>query len=203
MIGTRILEERNSKHNGHLRVLKTWGLGTYIQAEGLTQSGGIVESIWKSTINKIKDKDVESCLILGYGGGTVAKLVRKNWPKAKIIGVDIDTVIVELGRKYLGLGKDIKVEISDAKNFVSSLNPIRDRYDLVIVDLYNGDKYPKKFESETFLKRIRKNKLVIFNRLYYGSKKTEADKFGEKLEKFFSKVEKYRPEANIMYVCTT
>ena len=39
-------------------------------------------------------------------------------------------------------------------------------YDLVIVDIYFGDKFPKKFEEESFLKLLTKNKLVIFNRLY-------------------------------------
>ena len=45
MLGIKILEERESKYNGHLRVVKTLGMGIYIQADGLTQSGGIVERI--------------------------------------------------------------------------------------------------------------------------------------------------------------
>ena len=50
-------------------------MGIYIQANGLTQSGGIVESIWKSTLRQIKAKDINSILILGLGGGTLAKLL--------------------------------------------------------------------------------------------------------------------------------
>src|SRR5689334_14469212 len=110
MLGTKILEERKSKFNGNLRVINTWGMGTCIQADGLTQSGGIVETIWKATLRKIKDEQIKSVLILGLGGGTVAKLVHKNWPKAKIIGVDIDPIIIELGKKYLGLNdKNINI----------------------------------------------------------------------------------------------
>lgn len=201
MIGTRILEERKSNFNGNLRVVKSFGLGTYIQANGLTQSGGVVESIWKSTLKRIAYREkriVKNCLILGLGGGTVAKLIRKLWPDVKITGVEIDPVMVELGKKYLELDKsDVDIKIADASN--SAL--YAKRYDLVVVDLYQGDKFPKKFEDENFLEKLTRNKLVIFNRLYYGDKRPEAVKFGLKLQKIFKKVEYYYPEANLMLLC--
>src|SRR3989344_2642629 len=182
MFWTKTLEERKSEYNGHLKVARTFGMGTYIQADGLTQSGGIVESIWKSTIGKIKNQDINNCLILGLGGGTVAKIIQKRWPESKITGVDIDPIMVELGKKYLDLS-DVRTKIQDAYGFEST------GYDLVIVDLYRGDKFPKKFESGIFLKKLTKNKLVIFNRLCYKDKKLIAIKFGEKLKGLFKHVE--------------
>lgn len=199
MIGTKILEERKSKFNGDLRVLKTLGLGTYIQANGLTQSGGIVETFWKQTLKRIYNSEliINNCLILGLGGGTVAKLVRKFWPDAKIAGVDIDPMMVELGEKYLGLDKSgITIKIHDADKYLSG------KFDLVIVDLYNGDQFPKKFGNEKFLRSLTKNKQVIFNRLYYKDKKHEAEEFGLKLKKVFKNVEYYYPEANLMFICS-
>ncbi len=198
MLGVKVLEERKSKFNGSLRVVRSFGLGTYIQAEGLTQSGGIVGSFWKQTLNKIKSigQDFKDVLILGLGGGTVAKLIHKNWPSAKITGVDIDPVIVELGKKYLDLDDEIDIKIQDAGKTVQG------EYDLVIVDLYRGDEFPKKFEDEKFLKSLTKNKLVIFNRLYYKEKKTEALEFGKKLQRFFNRVEHFYPISNLMFVCS-
>lgn len=195
MIGTKILEERISKFNGEIKVVKTWGLGTYLQVRGLTQSGGIVESIWKSTIKKIKEEEIKTCLIMGLGGGTVAGIIQKTWPGVKITGVDIDPTIVELGKKYLGL-KDVQIKIQDAYNFDTK------GYDLVIVDVYKGDSFPEKFESEKFLKKLSKNKLVIFNRLYYGDMRPKAVKFGLKLQNIFNKVEYFYPEANLMFICS-
>src|SRR3989338_7700264 len=96
-------------------------MGTYIQAGGLTQSGGIVEIIWKKTLKKVKSEEgkVKSALILGLGGGTVAKLIRKNWPEAKITGVDIDPVMIELGKKYLHLDESqVKIKIQDATKVI-------------------------------------------------------------------------------------
>ncbi|HKC05029.1 MAG TPA: methyltransferase domain-containing protein [Patescibacteria group bacterium] len=199
MLGTKILEERESKFNGNLRVVKSWGMGTYIQANGLTQSGGIVTAIWKKTLSKIRNTkhEIRNVLILGLGGGTVAKLIRKNWPQAKITGVDIDPLMIELGKKYLGLDEhDIEIKIQDAEKVIPG------KFDLVIVDLYNGDKFPEKFEKEKFIKMLSKYSLVVFNRLYFKNKKIETDVFGQKLEKIFKNVVKFYPQVNLMFVCS-
>lgn len=201
MLGTTLLEERESKFNGHLRVVKTWGMGTYIQAGGLTQSGGIVESIWRSTLRQIHSKDsaIQNILILGLGGGTLAKLLRKKYPDSKITGVEIDPIMIELGKKYLDSDKyNIDIKICDASNY--SLLTIN--YSLVIVDMYSGDNFPKEFESDEFLKKLKKFPIVIINRLYFGDKRPDTVRFGNKLEKIFKKVEWFYPEANLMFICS-
>ncbi len=198
------MEERRSKFNGEIKVIKSLGFGTYIQANGLTQSGGIVETIWRQTLKMLNAKKInaKSVLILGLGGGTVAKLIRKKWPEAKITGVDMDPIMVELGKKYLGLNETgVNIKIADASTY--HLKPRT--CDLVIIDLYNGDKFPKKFESENYIQLVRSllasSGVAIFNRLYYGEKRKEAVKFGEKLKKIFKNVDYFFPEANLMLIC--
>lgn len=208
MWGTKTLEERESKYNGHLKVVKSLGFGTYIQAQGLTQSGGIVESIWKKTLKKIVNHKlkIDSCLILGLGGGTLVKLINKYWPGAKITGVDIDPVMIELGEKYLGLDKSkVDIKITDAGKYISSISHQHSIFDLIIIDLYNGDQFPEKFRSPEFTKLVRrllqKDGSAIFNRLYYGGKRPEAVKFGNMLQKEFGHVDFFYPEANLMLIC--
>ncbi len=209
MLGTKVLEERKSKYNGDLRVVKTFGMGTYIQAGGLTQSGGIVETIWKQTFRKITSSKitVNNCLILGLGGGTVAKLVRKKYKDAKITGIDIDSVMVSLGKKYLVLNKQkVKIVIGDVSNIPNLSNFPKQKFDLIIVDLYNGDTFPDKFEKEKFTLLVKSllsmSGIAIFNRLYYGEKRPMAVKFGNRLKKVFTKVEWFYPEANLMFICS-
>ena len=192
MLGTTVLEERDSKYNDRVRVVKTFGMGTYIQCNVLTQSGGIVETIWKQTLRKlrIKKEEIRNILILGLGGGTVAKLLRKKYPKAKIVGVEIDPVMIELGKKYLNLDKyNIDFKITDATKIKIK------EYDLIIVDMYLGDKY---VDLAGFHPA---SKITIFNRLYYGDKKQEALEFGQKLKKVFKKVDVFYPTANVMFFC--
>lgn len=200
------MEERKSKFNGKVRVVKSFGLGTYIQAEGLTQSGGIVETFWGQTLKKVHNSYpvIHNSLILGLGGGTVAKLIRKFWPEAKITGIDIDPIMVELGKKYLGL-KDVEVNtiIADASKFPNLPN---EKFDLIVVDLYQGDQFPKKFESENYIHLVRSllanNGTAIFNRLYYKEKKILAEEFGKKLQKVFKNVQYFRPVTNMMFICS-
>lgn len=193
MLGTTILEERESKYNGHLRVLNTLGMGTYIQSNGLTQSGGIVENIWKSTLKQIKD-NCENILILGLGGGTLAKLLRKKYPKAKITGVEIDPIMIELGKKYLDLDKyNVDIKIIDAFKFLKNN---KEKYDLLIIDTYLGDKVVEIARSHLAI-----SKIVIFNRLYFGDKRPDTVRFGNRLEKIFKKVTWFYPEANLMFIC--
>jgi len=216
LLGMKILEEKTSPINGKIKVVKSLGFGIYIQVEGLTQSGGVVEDIWRSALRKVKGKrqEVKECLILGLGGGSAAKLVRKFWPasrgepKAKITGVDIDPVMVEMGKKYMGLDKvQVKIQIQDAKDFLLTIShqPSTIKYDLILVDLYKGHEVPEKFQSENYIQLVRtvlaSGGVAVFNRLYFGEKRPEAMKFGKKLEKVFSKVDYFYPEANVMFIC--
>lgn len=209
LTGTQILEEVDSPINGKISVIRSLVFGTYVSVGGLTQSGGVLKNIWKKTFKILKNKKtkkIKKCLILGLGGGTAAKLIGEFWPGAKITGVDIDPLMVKLGNKYLGLDKcGVNVVIGDAKDYVRLSSKSKRKFDLILVDLYIGDEFPKKFESEAFLKLILKllsiDGTAIFNRLYSGDKRTKALKFGKKLERVFEKIDVVYPEANVMYIC--
>lgn len=204
LAGTRVVEEKDSSINGKIRVIKSLGFGTYIQVENLTQSGGVVYDVWRTTLRTVNRQQlaINNCLILGLGGGSAALLAKKFWPKAEITGVDIDPVMVEMGKKYLGL-KDVNVVIEDAMKFVIKT---KEKYDVVLIDLYIGYEVPEKFKTDKFLRLVDKlltgRGIAVFNRLYFGEKRLEATRFGEKLKKVFTKVEYVFPEANIMFLCS-
>lgn len=209
MTGTKILEEVESPINGKITVLKSLAFGTHFQVGGLTQSGGVVYEVWRSTLKKVKSQkfQVKSCLILGLGGGSAALLVRRFWPTAEITGVDIDPMMIELGEKYLNLdGIRAGAIEADAAEFCEQEAKEQGKYDLILVDIYVGDEIPKHVQTEEFVGNVKalldKEGIAVFNRLYYGGKRSSAVKFGEKLEKIFSNVSPFYPEANVMFVCS-
>jgi len=53
-------------------------------------------------------------------GGTIVNLLIRMYPYMNIVGVDIDPVIVDLGRKYFHLDeyKNLKIEIADAFDYI-------------------------------------------------------------------------------------
>lgn len=206
LTGTKILAENDSPYNGHVRVVRDLAWGTYIQADGLTQTGGVVQSIWKTTIKEIRDMryEIRSCLILGLGGGTVAKLIRKYYPDTKITGVDIDPIFIEYGKKYFGLDElSIQTVVDDAYAFIKKT---KDKYDLIIIDVYQGRDVPEGFDTPAFVRKVSslldESGVVVFNRLYYGDKRPIAMRFLKTLEKEFKTVDPIYPQANVMFICS-
>jgi spermidine synthase len=199
-----------SSFNGEIRVIKSLAWGTYIQVDGITQSGGVVEKIWKEALRNLQDR-FKNILILGLGGGSVAKILRRKFPNSKITGIEIDPLMIEMGRKYLGLDDlRLEIEIADAFEWVAK-NKDR-KFDLVIVDTYQGKNYPVVFESDDFLEFVKTSlsgtdlsskKFAVFNRLYTSDINTRksAVKFGEKLENKFAKVKRIFPLANLVFIC--
>jgi len=75
-------------------------------------------------------------LILGLGGGSVARLARALAPDAEIVGVEFDPEVVRLARAHLELDRlDIRVEIADA---LAWLKTAKGRFDVILEDIFIG-----------------------------------------------------------------
>lgn len=79
----------------------------------------------------------------------------------------------------------------------------RSKFNLIIVDLYLGDKFPKEVESTRFLrstkKLLSKNGMVIFNRL----KTDKIEDFEKKLKRHFSSIKKVKTPTNLFFLSFT
>ena len=205
--GVKVVEETHSPINGKIQVIRSFAFGTYVQVGGLTQTGGVVNGVWKKSLKKVQSLkvDVKTCLLLGLGGGGNASIVKKFWPNSVVTGVDIDSKMIEIGKKYFGLDKlSINIVTADALAMIKKEKLKKRKYDLILIDLYVGDNYPEKFESQNFIELIlaclNPGGMAVFNRLYYGEKRKIAVNFLQVLEKLFSKVYVVYPEANVMYL---
>lgn len=206
--GSVVLEEIQSPINGRLQIVQSFEWGNYVLSGGLTQSGGVVVSVWKHTLTRIKKENfhVSNCLILGLGGGSVAGLMKKMWPESKVTGIEIDPLMVDLGIRYLGLcASDVEIEITDALDFCAKKTKEGKKFDLILVDIYIQDEVPERFEDEDFVRTLtnllEEGGTVVFNRLYFDEKRGKAVRFGKVLEKVFPGVKASYPEANVMFIC--
>jgi len=207
-LGGKVIDKINSPINGEIKIIEDFFSRKEMVVDGICQSGGLVERLWKvalSTVQSSKFK-VQSCLILGLGCGDAARLINEVWPKAQITGVEVDQKVVEIGKKYFGLGEVLNLEIfvADAIKFISPKYKIHNtKYNLVLVDLYLGKDYPKEAESKEFLQGLKnilnKDGLVIINRLYYTSSfKKKAKSFLKKVKEIISKVETKKAVTNLL-----
>jgi predicted membrane-bound spermidine synthase len=94
-------------------------------------------------------------LVLGMGGGTTIRAYRQLYPGVRITAVEIDPVIVQVARAYMGVadGPDLDVHVADARPF---LKQVGERFDVVEADLFAGGPYaPFYCLTEEFFRGVR------------------------------------------------
>ncbi|TXB66797.1 hypothetical protein FRY74_01030 [Vicingus serpentipes] len=110
-------------------------------------------------------KKGNNTLLLGLGGGTLYKQLRKN--NLIIDVVEIDARIADVAKKYFHIENDLTVEIDDARHYI---NTTKNKYDIVIYDLYNSETPPIHLMTKESFKEIKAilnpNGLLIIN--FYG-----------------------------------
>ena len=99
--------------------------------------------------------------------------------------------------------KNLKIEIDDAIKFIDPMYKIHNvKYDLIIVDVYLGQEFPKGIESEEFLNGIKNllgdKGVIVFNCLCWGKYQAPAKEFVEKLKKYFPKVWTKKANYNLL-----
>jgi spermidine synthase len=123
--------------------------------DGVVQSispedGLIVGGYWAAMV---PDERPRSALILGLGGGTLARLLQARWGEVRIRGIDDDATILTTAR---GVGwlptRGVEVVMADAFDYVQSCG---DRFDFIAVDLFRGDRLVGRAFGKPFLRRLR------------------------------------------------
>lgn len=191
---TKTLFSGHSPHNGEVKVVESFGERRLIAA-GYTQSrslnkDGLTGAYWDGFIRNIPDLGKDSrVLILGLGGGTIAKLLTKRFGPIAIDGIEIDPLMVELGQKYLNFTeKNVKIIYSDALKY---LNEARYKYDLIAVDLFAHGDVAVGAESEAFFKKVKqvlnKDAVVVVNKIFSGREQLQS--YVDFIEKVFNKTD--------------
>lgn len=204
------IHETNSPINGEIQIVEQFGRRS-IKVSGMEQSGPMVEGLWRRGLSEVRrwKLEVRKVLILGLGGGSAVKLINRYYPKAKIVGVEVDPVMVKLGKKYLGLNEynNLEIKIGDAFNFISHTEDVGKYFDLVLVDIYLGKDVPKELESKELLRDVKKvladGGTAIFNRLRGKGRENELNLFLKNLKKHFLKVKVVKPLINQLFICSS
>ncbi|MCR9096567.1 MAG: fused MFS/spermidine synthase [bacterium] len=78
-------------------------------------------------------------LVLGLGGGSVARIARALAPEAEIVGVEFEPEVVRLARRHLDLDEiGLRVEVADARTWVEAESERAPRYDAILEDVFVG-----------------------------------------------------------------
>jgi spermidine synthase len=81
--------------------------------------------------------DGKTCLVIGLGAGLIPVWYESRGVRTDV--VEIDPAVVNAAREYFGFSLSGKVSVSDARYH---LNTSKEKYDYVIIDVFNGDTTP-------------------------------------------------------------
>jgi len=121
------------------------------------QSFGALHCVWQQTFEHVllPEAPPQSVLLLGLGGGSVPAILRNELGvAAPITAMELDPAMVELARRHFALDgiPDMKVISGDATIQVHAL---KERFDLVLVDLFDDLDLARGVDSRGFLHGLR------------------------------------------------
>lgn len=108
-------------------------------------------------------------LIVGLGGGTLSETYSSLFPDAEIIISEIDDAVFRVARDYFDFTETdkIKVDIGDARVYIKRASLRNEKFDLVILDAFNGEYIPEHLMTQEFLEEVKQllpdNGMVISN----------------------------------------
>jgi spermidine synthase/MFS family permease len=97
--------------------------------------------------------EMREALIVGLAGGTSARQLLDAFPDTHIDGVEIDSAVVEIGKRYFD-NDDPRIDpiVMDGRNFLQ----VTDRkYDLVLMDAYRQPYIPFHLVTREFFELVR------------------------------------------------
>jgi spermidine synthase len=151
------IEVRESDINPYLEVIMDRGR-LMLNSEMENYSYGSAKTYYRKILKKIslKRDKIRDVLILGFGVGSIASILKEEIKlDCNIKGVEIDKIVLELGKKYFDIDRFANTEVflQDAYDFVVKEN---NKYDLIITDVTLNLKTPDKFETHSFFSQIKK-----------------------------------------------
>lgn len=163
------IHQKKSVYSKNLEV--TWNNGYLVlDSENTNYSFGSLQRVLKKGLKYIgyeRIQNFNSILVLGVAGGSVIETLKKEIKfEGKITGVEIDADVIELAKKYFGLGSYNNVSIvnDDAFEFVLKT---KEKYDLIIIDIFQDTTMPNFLFEDFFINRINfllnVNGFILFN----------------------------------------
>ncbi len=148
----------SSEFNRDIRVVLEYGRYK-ILVNGSPQSGLYIEKLWKRAFAAfgMRQQFARSprVLMLGVAGGSVLRVIGSYFPFAAITGVDIDPVMLRLGKTYFQIHrqKHVKLVCLDARTFLANH---LGAYDLIVSDIYFGRSIPKFVAQRAYVRSLRR-----------------------------------------------
>lgn len=201
-----VLAEAESPYNGKVKVVEFMG-ERRLMAGGYIQSGGFVEILWQRILSKLKKNHPhfhpQSAAIFGFAGGSAARCLKKSWPEINITAVDIDPVMIQLGRDYFHTDK-LKSLTLYVEDVFSWIQTAKGNFNLILIDLFHGGKIPSKAASRQFARHLYRilapGGFIAVNYFPHPINHTNLQSFESSVREHFTQVKIYHLLSEKIYL---
>lgn len=145
--GTRIVFERDSPYHHVMVVDRPRGFRDLVFNRQLQSqmvkhdpNGLGIEYTDYAHLPRMLHPRLKRVLVLGLGGGTVAKQYRAWYPDVTVDAVDVDPMVADVARDWFNVIPDerLRIHVADARVF---LRRSKERWDLIYHDTYTTNEY--------------------------------------------------------------
>ena len=161
---TRTLHEAKSEFNHiivqedpeGIRTLRFGGPAGAIQSAMNVQDPAILVLAYSKTAmcSLALVEEPKRILIIGLGGGSMPRFLRKALPEARIDAVELDPAVADVARKFFNIREDdkLKIHIGDGRKFIEQS---KDQFDLIFLDAYGEDSVPYMLATQEFYAAVK------------------------------------------------
>ena len=203
LLSPKVIYETESKYNGNIKVVE-FGDVRRLVVDNISQSISphsphTHKLYWGKMLHLLKENftHLNEVLLLGLGGATLVHLIHQEFPDVTTTSVEIDQTMVDIANNYFDLSTvaNNRIIVDDALRVViepHNFNIRENQFNVVIVDIYVGEKYPDLGKTGNFIGNLKKlvapEGMIIFNRIYREHHQEEVNIFIEYVSEFFSDV---------------
>jgi spermidine synthase len=172
----KIIHKTTSSINELLEVTYVNGK-LVLDSKNTNYSYGNLQKVLRKGLQKIgKDKinQFQNTLILGLGAGCVVEtLVEEFNYQQKIIGIELDEKVIKIAQEYFNINRFNNLDIIKYNAFDYVLET-KQKFDLIIIDIFQDSKMPNFLFEKFFLKQINQilnqKGIILLNTMVINSK---------------------------------
>ena len=131
-----------------LRLNEGWALHSLTPRQG-PLTGGYWDAF--ATLPLLTGRPDGRLAVLGNAGGTVGNIYAGLWPRTAIDGVEIDPLVSDVGRRYMGMTQPAPLR-SHRRRARSGSRARDDRFDAIVVNAYRQPYIPFHLATREFFR---------------------------------------------------
>ena len=195
-VRSQVLATANSSLNPYLEVALVSGRLVLNSTQANYSYGGLERAFADCFAElELARRPFATALLLGFGAGSVAALLRQSHPRCVLTGVEADPVVAELYQRYFALRPAPQLVVAEAAAYLADAARAWQRYELVVIDLFIDTQVPATCDTPAFLTALdgvlAPGGLCIWNRLL------QPPAAGAATRAFEPTVRKYYPQLQV------